>query len=282
MLQRHAYGGRSAVHLKLAQHITDVKVHCRTRQHQAIGYVGVAESFDHQCEHFALSLGQCLSRYWGRGRLPHQRLGRFWPQGGSAHRGRTNCIAQSGHSYVLEQVADCSSAQHLRNQVILMRARHRDHLGLRMCLPNGKGRPDSIELWQFKVHQHHVRPGLSANTNCLGSSCRLTYQLQILRGFQESRQAAADHEMVVDDYHSNTLGHGRSPAGCGSLQTTRKRVPWPGSLSIDNRALIDSDRSRMISTPRCPAEIDAGSKPRPSSETESCTPSTCLTRWTSA
>src|SRR5262249_31393283 len=141
---------------------------------------------------------------------------------------------------------------------------------------------DTVEVWQLEVHQHDIRSDLGANSHCFSASRCFARELEVRRGAKESSHPSPHHEMVVDDHHPNAVCH--LTAGlfaCASPHVTRVRVPRPGSLSMLNRPPMDSTRSRMMPSPRCPGGMDNGSKPRPSSVTVSSTPSGSLTRRTS-
>src|SRR5215467_3321314 len=151
-----------------------------------------------------------------------------------------------------------------------------------MCLSDGTRGRDTVELRQLEVHQDHVGSDLGANSHRLGATRCFARELEVRRGAKKSGHPSPHHEMVVDDHHPNAVCQLTAVLfACASPQVTRVRVPRPGSLSMLNRPPMDSTRSRMMPSPRCPGGMDNGSKPRPSSVMVSSTPSGSLTRRTS-
>ena len=67
--QRHGFG--AGVCLEFAQNAADVELHGGEAQHERIGDLGVAQTFDHQCQHFMFAFGQIIAD----GRFLNRRFG---------------------------------------------------------------------------------------------------------------------------------------------------------------------------------------------------------------
>src|SRR5438128_977194 len=155
--------------------------------------------------------------------------------------------------------------------MLISEARKGNNLDPWMSLANRARCGNAVHLRQHQIHEHHIRLNTHTQLHRFFAGLSLTRQLEIVGSVQEGRQPAAHHFMVVDDQYANAayaVGHCR-PSISGARQFSVTRVPASGWLLTSSSAPMLVARSRMMPTPRCPAGMAAGSKPRPSSATRS-------------
>ena len=80
---------------------------------------------------------------------------------------------------ILEEITDSTCAERLRHQLVFMGTGKRNHLDVRIRLPNCTRGSDAIQARHPQIHQNNICLRLLAHADRLGARGGFSHQLQV-------------------------------------------------------------------------------------------------------
>jgi len=104
---------------------------------------------------------------------------------------------------ILEQVAGRPAANGVEDPLVGVVGGKRQHPHAGMALTDQAGSLDAVHARHLQIHQHHIRPGVRDQLQCLGAILRYAHHLDPRRRAQDGLQSLAHQVLVVTNQYPN-------------------------------------------------------------------------------